>query len=129
MLRSQPALRLRMCGTTIPACLNGVMSSSFMSHKPLELQTLPESRNFSLTQFLKKYKEIEIITFLHRMPNFSLWERRRNVIKVAEECCWVISQAVGQSCHGRSGSCVFGFGFQLDYLIYTQTADNTYTQS
>jgi len=99
-----------------------------MSHKLLELQTLPEVCNFRLTSFLKKYKEIEITTFLQHMPNFSLWERRHNVIKVAEEYCWVISQAVGLSCHGQSGSCVFGLGFQLDSLVYTQITNHTYTQ-
>jgi hypothetical protein len=66
------ALRLRKCGTTIPACLNGVIFSSFMSHKPLELQTLPELCNFRLIQFLKKYKEIEIITFFTTHAKFFL---------------------------------------------------------
>ena len=62
------------------------------------------------------------------MPNFSLWDRRRNVKKVAEEYCWVISHAVGQSYHGQSGSSVFEFGFKLDSIVYTQTTGHTYTQ-
>jgi hypothetical protein len=53
------------------------------------------------------------------MPNFFLWEQRHNVIKVTEEYCWVISQAVGLSCRGQSGTRVLGFGFQLDSCLYT----------
>jgi hypothetical protein len=61
-----------MCGTTIPACLNGAIFSSSMSHKPLELQTLPELCNFRRIQFFKKYKEIEIITFFTTHAKFLL---------------------------------------------------------
>ena len=60
--------------------------------------------------------------------NFSLWRRRRNDTKVAEEFCWAITQAAGRSCCSRSGSCVLEFGFQLDSLVCTYIFDHTYAQ-
>lgn len=45
------------------------------------------------------------------------------------EYCWVITQVVGQSCSGWSGSSVLEFGFQLDSILYNfRTADQMYTQ-
>jgi hypothetical protein len=40
---------------------------------------------------------------------------------VAEEYCWAITQAAGQTC-------CFGVGFELDPLIYAHTFDHTYIQ-
>ena len=48
--------------------------------------------------------------------------------KVAEEYCWAITQAMGRSCCGRSGSSVLDFTFQLGSLLCTQTVDHMYTQ-
>jgi hypothetical protein len=48
--------------------------------------------------------------------------------KVAEEYCWAITQAVGPSCCGRSGSSVLEGWFQLDSLVHTYIVDHTHTQ-
>ena len=47
-------------------------------------------------------------------PNFSLRELKCS--EKADEYCWAITQAVGQSGDVVSGSSVLGFGFQLDRL-------------
>jgi hypothetical protein len=45
------------------------------------------------------------------------------------EYCWVITQVVGRSCSGWSGSSVLEFGFQLDSNVYAfRTTDQMYTQ-
>jgi hypothetical protein len=88
-----------------------------------ESSTISGLRNFKLhnfrtQQFLKNLR-IEILTFFLRAPNFSLQEWKRNETKVEEEYCWAITQAMGRSCCGRSGSSVLELGFQLDLLAYT----------
>jgi hypothetical protein len=51
--------------------------------------------------------------------DFFLLEWKHNEEKVAEEYCWVITQAAGRSCCGRLHSCVLEVGFHFDCLAYT----------
>jgi hypothetical protein len=60
--------------------------------------------------------------------DFSLLEWKHNEEKVAEEYCWVITQAVGRSCCGRLCSCVLEVGFHFDCRAYTDICIHMCTQ-
>ena len=51
------------------------------------------------------------------MLDFCLLEWKHNQTMVAEEYCWAITEAVGRSRYGRSGSSVLDFVLQLDALV------------
>ena len=70
----------------------------------------------------------KMIKFFVTRGGFSLPERKRRETKVTEAYCWAITQLVGRSWCGRSGSGVLGSGFQLDCLVYTYTVDHMHTQ-
>ena len=61
------------------------------------------------TRIITKEKKIEKYTFLKRVLNFSLREWKRNVMNVADEYCWAMTETTGRSCCGRSGSPVSQF--------------------
>jgi len=57
-----------------------------------------------------------------------LLEWKHNEEKVAEEYCWVITQAAGRSCCCRLCSCVLDVRFHFDCLAYTDIFIHMYTQ-
>jgi len=46
---------------------------------------------------------------------------------MAEEYCWMITQAVGWYCWCLSGSVVLEFGLQLDPFAHNNTVDHMYS--
>jgi len=61
------------------------------------------------------------------MTDIPLLEWKHNE-KVAEEYCWVITQAAGRSCCCRLRSCVLEDGFHFDCLAYTDIFIHMYNQ-
>jgi hypothetical protein len=104
-----------------------VQSLTSNTHTPptyvISSNPISKSRKFKIAN-----KKTEIVTFLKRVPNLSLREWERNVTKMAEEYCWAITQAAGRSSCGPSSSSVLKFGFQLDSLVYTYTAEHMHTE-
>lgn len=49
--------------------------------------------------------------------------------RMTEEYCWAITQVMGHICCDRSHTIMLGDGFQLDSLVYTQTADHIFSVS
>jgi hypothetical protein len=84
-----------------------------------KLQTLPDLRNFRLNAVSKiELRKTVIMTFFNA----------HDETKVGEEYCWAVTQAVGRSCSGKSGSSALEFRFQQDTLVYTYTAGHMHTQ-
>jgi len=78
---------------------------------------------------IKKGKKEEVIILsVKHMLNFSLQVGKCSETKVAEEYCWAMTKAVGQSCCSLSGSRMLEFGLQLDSTAYTYIVDHIHTQ-
>ena len=90
------------------------------------LNTVIDVRNLLLAQLWMILKS-ETVTYVKWAQKFSFRQWKYNKTKVAEEYCWAITQTVGRSCCGRSGSGVLDFEFQLDSVVYTHTHTHTHT--
>ena len=73
------------------------------------------------------YSISDVHDFQKSKKGIFLWvmELQRHV---AEKYCWVITQAIGRSCCGRSGSGVLEFEFQLSAHLYTYIFDHMCTK-
>lgn len=63
-----------------------------------------------------------------RSSFFFFKERMCCETKLAEECCWAITQAAERSYCGRSGSIVLGFGSQVHPVVYRYIFDHVHTE-
>lgn len=73
---------------------------------------------------VRSFKKKEVSTFLKARRAFPWRDGKGTETKVAEECCWAITQAVGRPCCGRAGSSMVEFGFQVDPFLYTYIVDD-----
>jgi hypothetical protein len=80
---------------------------------------------FAVLQNFKKVRKLKYQPFQNAEFFFALM--KRNEMKVAENSrVMMITQTVGWSCCGQSGSSVLEFRFQLVSIVYTYTVDHMY---